>query len=291
MRHPLCRDHKLLALRRVVSWQIASRMMGVPLVLPFTKETRLVVERGNTGATGNYYCGLHEFEDMAFVLNLLRPEDLFVDIGANIGSYTILASGESRARTIAVEPLPETFHRLRTNVRANDLDELVTLKNLGIGDSETTLRFTKSFDTVNHVATDADEGTEQTEVPVIPLDLLLADEEPICIKIDVEGFEQQVVDGGPGTLQGQGLQAVLLELNGSGKRYGYDDQAIHDAMIEFGFTPFLYDPFQRELTGLEGRNTGAGNTLYLRDIEFVQQRLDSAPEIALAWRTLGPPKS
>lgn len=51
---------------------------------------RLMVRNGMTGATGNIYCGLHEFTDMSFVLHLLRPDDLFVDVGANIGSYTVL---------------------------------------------------------------------------------------------------------------------------------------------------------------------------------------------------------
>lgn len=48
-----------------------------------------------TGATGNWYCGLQEYEDMSFVLHALRPGDLFVDVGANIGSYSILAAGGS----------------------------------------------------------------------------------------------------------------------------------------------------------------------------------------------------
>ena len=51
---------------------------------------------GMTGATGNVYCGLHEFEDMALVLHALRPRDLFVDVGANVGSYTVLGGQPAR---------------------------------------------------------------------------------------------------------------------------------------------------------------------------------------------------
>ena len=243
-----------------------------------------------TGATGNYYCGLHEFEDMAFVLNLLRPDDLFVDIGANIGSYTILASGASGARTISVEPLPSTFRRLRTNVRYNNLDQLVVLFNSGIGDSEKKLRFTSTLDTVNHVLTDAEPGTDSVEVPVVPMDILLRDSEPLCIKIDVEGFEQKVIDGGPSTLQKPSLRAVLMELNESGLRYGYDDDAIHSTMLDCGFLPFSYDPFARDLQQLHDRNRESGNTLYLRDIEFVRERLGSAPDIVLPWRRITRPQ-
>ena len=45
-----------------------------------------------TGATGNIYCGLHEFIELTFLLHLLRPNDLSLNIGANVGSYIILAA-------------------------------------------------------------------------------------------------------------------------------------------------------------------------------------------------------
>jgi hypothetical protein len=63
--------------------------------------------KGLTGATGNWYCGLDAFEDMAFLLHFMREEDLFVDVGANIGSYTILAGNEVGAETIEIEPITD----------------------------------------------------------------------------------------------------------------------------------------------------------------------------------------
>jgi hypothetical protein len=44
-----------------------------------TQNSKLLVWKGLTGATGNIYCGLHEFEDMAFLLHFLRPRDLSAD--------------------------------------------------------------------------------------------------------------------------------------------------------------------------------------------------------------------
>lgn len=247
------------------------------------------MERGMTGATGNYYCGLHEFEDMAFILNLLRPNDLFVDIGANIGSYTVLASGASKAQTIAVEPLLATFNRLRANVRYNNLDGLVQLYNLGIGDSDTPLRFTSTLDTVNHVATANDADAELVEVPAVSLDQLMCERSPLCLKIDVEGFEKKVIDGGENTLKKPSLRAVVMELNGSGRHYGYNDTEVHQSIIALGFTPYSYDPFERKLNPMDDRNRASGNTLYLRDIEFIHQRVETAPDIVLPWRRIAAP--
>lgn len=241
------------------------------------------------GATGNFYCGLHEFEEMAFVIHFLRPADLFVDVGANIGAYTILASGHSGATSISIEPLPRTFSRLRANVRYNDIDERVTLYNCGIGDKEALLRFTKGLDAMNHVAIESESTSATVEVPVVTMDSLLESSRPVCIKIDVEGFEKKVIDGGRVALQENSLKAVLVELNGSGRRYGFDDEEVHQALIHFGFLPSVYEPFSRTLRRLDGRNTVSGNTLYVRDVDFVRDRLDNADEIQLPWTRICSP--
>lgn len=110
--HPLNAGGRLQALGRVVRWQLASRLMEGPIAIPFVEGTSLFAMRGMTGATGNWYCGLHEVRDMAFVLHLLRSGDHFLDVGANVGSYAILACGAAGARVTAVEPIPETFAHL-----------------------------------------------------------------------------------------------------------------------------------------------------------------------------------
>lgn len=76
------------------------------------------------------YMGLHEFENMAFLLHFLRKEDLFFDIGADIGSYTILASGHVGAHTFAFEPIPSTFQSLANNVAINRINDSVIEKRL-----------------------------------------------------------------------------------------------------------------------------------------------------------------
>ena len=123
--HPLNRAGKFTALLRVLRWQLVSRLISGPIALPFVEKTYLFAARGMTGATGNWYCGLHEVNDMAFALHLLRQDEYFVDVGANVGSYSILASGGAKARVIAVEPIPATFVHLQRNVALNGLSDQV----------------------------------------------------------------------------------------------------------------------------------------------------------------------
>ncbi len=77
---------------RFLRWQLGSRLLRMPLLVPWVGNTSLVIEAGMTGATMNFYCGLHEAVDMALVLHALQPGDVFLDVGANVGTYTILAS-------------------------------------------------------------------------------------------------------------------------------------------------------------------------------------------------------
>lgn len=80
--HPLGKRHRLDAYQRYIYWQARCQALHDEV----GNGTCFLLEPGVKGATGNFYCGLHEWPDMAFVLHLLRPEDTFADIGANVGS-------------------------------------------------------------------------------------------------------------------------------------------------------------------------------------------------------------
>ncbi len=233
------------------------------------------------GATGNVYAGMHEFQDMAFVLHILRPEDLFVDVGANIGSYTVLAGGVRGSDVIAVEPVPATFHRLEANVRLNRLDGRVRTVNAGLAATTGILKFTGSLDCVNHVVANGERVVRDTlDLPMTTLDELTKDRPPSVIKVDVEGYETEIFRGGRGTLERPELQVLplIVELNGAGARYGFDEAALQVEIESFGFRPYDYEPFARHLTPIVGKSL-IGNTIYLRDERVMQERLRAAPSI------------
>ena len=245
--------------------------------MPFVGDTRLLVTRGMTGATGNVYCGLHEFEDMAFVLHALRAEDLFVDVGANVGSYTVLASGAVGARSVSFEPVPLTYRALLDNLHLNDITARVEAHNECLASAPGEAEFTADLDTGNHVlAGPPTDGIGTVRVPVTTLDIALAKRDPAVIKIDVEGYETAVIDGADRTLRSPSLWAVLMELNG-GSRYGFDDRRLHERMLEYGFTSAGYDPLRRELRSRQWHPSAGGNLLYVRDPDSWRERLLSAP--------------
>jgi FkbM family methyltransferase len=275
LNHPLNRKSKINAFFRFIRWQIIVRVNPYPIVYPFGEKTKLIISRSMHGATGNYYCGLDEFSDMAFVLHFLRKDDLFVDIGANIGSYTLLASGEVGANTVSIEPIPKTFSKLKENLSLNNLNDRVRVLNIGLGGKKGVLNFTKSLDAENHVAT-SDE-TDMVEVIIEKFDDIIDIIKPTIIKIDVEGFETEVLNGMQSSLNNPYLKGIIIELNGSGRKYGFDETIIHNKLLTKNFQPYEYLPFERKL--VKAIAFSSKNSLYLRDLEFVCERVSTAKKI------------
>jgi FkbM family methyltransferase len=242
--------------------------------------SRFLVRTGETGITGNIYTGLHEFEDMGYLLHVLRDSDLFVDVGANVGSYTLLACAAVGARVYAFEPAPAAYERLVENVRLNRMEDRVTCLNVGAGNAEQTLKFTTGLDVTNHVATRADDQ-HTIDVRIRTLDTVLQGALPALIKIDVEGFELPVLEGARDVLRRNSLHSVIMELNGSGAHYGHDESRIVQMMLDHEFRSYSYDPLKRRLKDLKGKTVRYGNTLFIRNMAFVEDRIASASKVRI----------
>ena len=278
--HPLNRDHRLRALAGFLKWQVGSRLVPGPVIFEWIEGTKVIVRPGETGLTGSVYSGLQELPEMAYLLHVLDSDDLVVDAGANVGSFTILAGGVRGARVVSVEPIPSTFDRLRRNVLLNELGDRVRLFNLGLSDKVGKLVFTAGRNSTNHVVTDDTTDSDTVEVDVLPLDDVLDGDVPFLIKIDVEGFESPLLAGAGSTLANENLQSVIMELNDSGSRYGFEDDEILDVMRDFGFRPYTYEPVARILSEIDGKNDETQNTIFIRDLDVVRKRISQAPVIA-----------
>lgn len=274
LNHPVGKRHPFKTLAYFLWWQIQSRRSPAKLIVkPFITPVKFYAKKGLTGITGNIYTGLHEFADMGFLLHLLRPGDVFFDAGANVGSYTLLASGVCKAKSIAIEPVPSTFAILSKNITLNHIADRVTAINAGAGAKACSLQFSADEDTTNHVIADDEQIPNGISVPMIIIDSLLANQ-PTLIKIDVEGFETEVLKGMVLTLDAESLKAIIIELNGSGGRYGFNEADIHQLLISKNFIPHTYDPISRLLTTVT--SFGTHNTIYCRDMAFVNNRLKNA---------------
>lgn len=283
--HPLGKKHPVKTLWRLVLWQLQLRLSPKKFIVKrFVGPVKFYAAKGLAGITGNIYTGLHEFFDMLFLLHFLRADDSFFDVGANVGSYTLLASGIVGTQSVTLEPVKGTFDILSRNIQLNALQNKVKLINAGAGPMPGEIRFSADEDTGNHVIAENESGNNSITVPVITIDSLLNQYQPSLIKIDVEGFETEVLKGMAATLDSPALKAIIIELNGSGARYGFNDIDIHNLLLSKNFEAYYYDPFKRELKNAP--SYGTHNTIYCRDLSFVRERVEKATAIKIMGETI-----
>lgn len=282
--HPLNRRTRFRALPAMLRWALATRLLpGYEIIIPFANQAKLAIVPGHWGSEANALCGLHDFFDMGFLLHFLRPNDLFCDVGANVGEYTVLASAAVGARSMSFEPVRSTYAELLKNVAINQIAARVDARCMAVGSAAGRLTLTGDQDTQNHVVASNDGALPAGTVTVATdtLDNVLAGSVPQLLKVDVEGWEHEVFAGAAAVLHDPNLFAIIVELNQSGKRYGFDDDVIHQTLLDQDFATYRYRPFERRLVSLDKRHNPGGNTLYLRNLEAVNARLQSAPAFSV----------
>jgi FkbM family methyltransferase len=174
------------------------------------------------------------------LLGELGPEDIFYDIGANVGTYTCYAAAELGAgQTVAFEPETRNAQRLRENLERNGLDAEVL--EVALSDTDGTVSLALAGPDVGEgehaIATDDTDGA--IEVPSARGDSLVRARElppPTVVKIDVEGAELAVLEGMEEILEGH-CRIAYVELHDD--RIGSFDAAPADvvALLESnGFT-------------------------------------------------------
>ena len=221
--------------------------------------------------------GLYDYNNMNLIQELLRAGGTFIDIGANIGSYTLIASEANAARVHAFEPHPSTFQMLRTNVELN-LRSNVTLHNVALGSLEGEVFLTdRSGSPINHIVPGRRQPTGTIAVPCHRMDKLCQTAEitPQIVKLDVEGFEYDVLLGFGDLLSS--IQVLMIEMNGLSDERSHGQQEIHSLLQSKGFSgPWICRFDQRQMLPATTRNSE--DSLYVTD-PFRQD----GPRIGLAF--------
>src|SRR5690606_17472427 len=114
-KHPITSRQPYSAMLRYLYFNIKSRVVKEQIT-KWLGGLKFYAQKGDAGLVGNIYYGLYEFEESLFLLHFMHKEDVFFDIGANLGHYSMLISGIKKCKTIAVEPVPATFNRLVRNI-------------------------------------------------------------------------------------------------------------------------------------------------------------------------------
>jgi len=233
---------------RPFRWFLGSLFMRLPFDIGKLLHIRIKVQ--------DYYIKLHKSaisisfwinpeergDDYSFLIAYLKPNDNYIDVGANIGTTLVPAAKAIQGgRAIAFEPNPIIFSYLKENLVLNNIADKVELHNCAVGSERGFIGFSrKKCDDCNGVVLDGGD----IKVPVVLLDDVSQSFSRIALlKIDVEGYEKFVFEGGIKTLTK--TDCVYFEMSDEQyQRYGYSIKGILLKMEELGFKIFVKSTFQ-----------------------------------------------
>lgn len=178
-----------------------------------------------------YLQGEKFMDDLELIEPYLRPGMIAFDVGANIGylalylRHRIGASGE----LYCFEPEPENYAELETNLRRNRLDNCHAIQS-AVGAQEGSVTFTPGLNGFV-----APEGAPGISVPVVTLDQFIAQRSlprVDFVKIDVEGFEVDVLTGMKATLSRPDKPILYVEVHGRGEVYNGNPRRVCEILEE-----------------------------------------------------------
>jgi FkbM family methyltransferase len=227
--HPANEGERARALLRAASFQARARLLHRRTLARLGDRSKVWADLHRTAASKVVYANPPDHPEMLTWRLVLRPGDLFIDVGANIGSYTIWA-GELGAEVIALEPARDTFALLMENVALNGYP--VKSIEAAAGSACGTTRFTTGQDCVNRLDP---EGTIETMM--VTIDSVIKDRRVAGMKVDVEGFEIEVLRGCERALSEHRIGLIQLEWNAASRAaVGADRRPVADLLARHGYS-------------------------------------------------------
>jgi protein O-GlcNAc transferase len=174
----------------------------------------------------------YEEDLLSAIYHRAMPDSAMIDVGANIGNHAIFFASVIGGKVYSYEPHPTNFKRLTENIKVNELEHLISAKNIAIGATEGVCDITTPHP--ENMGQCVVQENASGKCVVKPLDAFKFDTKISFLKIDVEGAELQVLQGATQTIS-QHCPYIFIE--------AHDGQAF--AEICATLNPLGYKPKRR----------------------------------------------
>jgi FkbM family methyltransferase len=187
---------------------------------------------------------VYEPEVWGHLMQCVQPADVVADVGAYVGLYTLALAQRvgPRGKVIAFEPDPDSFDGLSRHVALNGLTGNVELCRAVVGREDGVVAFAAGRGSESRVAAADGACAERLMVRVVRLDSVLRDDRLDVLKIDVEGYEELVLQGARGLLSDnlRKPRAIYIEVH----PYAWSEpmttsESFLDLLREFGYATYF----------------------------------------------------
>ncbi len=241
-----------------IKWRMRKQINGLATSLVRNRDMTLVVKRDGLILELNpndevcrdiFWFAQRDTWELRFITKNLRPGSQLLDVGANLGYYsiTIARALKSDCTIHAFEPYPANFDRLRFNLMANNYPCVKPHKlALGAGPSTMFMVLVPNNSGGAYVSSESKTGAEPA-VEVIDLDTFAAEQELTSlqfVKVDIEGHEALFLKGAQKTLSNL-LPPLMMEIHPENlKRQGTKAVELLDQLKEMGYTRFFTTDYE-----------------------------------------------
>ncbi len=210
------------------------KLAGISVVYKNIYGARMLL-RGDIGK--EYFVGFGELGTLSILDRFLREGDVFVDVGAYVGFFSLYASYKvgNSGEVICFEPNPESYKVLMENLKINGINN-VRAFNFALGSKECFLELTMPHGKTPSESTLMEEEGKKFKVKVVRFDDIINElgiERVSMIKIDVEGWENEVIGGMIKTIE-KFKPIILVEKNPL-LLLGYN------YLIDIGYKPLILE--------------------------------------------------
>ena len=270
----IAKNHKFRVIFNILILQIKKNLFSKkPYVFKTCANTFAYAQKNidTSGVTGLFYTGLIDASEIICAWHLARPNDIFFDIGANQGAWGLILCAK-RIYCHEFEPSSETFESLKKQISFNkDFKNYLLPHKLAISNKNGSIQFTIGRGQNNQIQTDFSIKklkSAHEKVDVSTLDSLAEKYGyPTIIKIDTEGFTNEVLEKGTKVLKNKSLKALFIETFRKYESRSGRFIEMEKMLAQYGFFPYFYDISKRILTPITKASEGGQDTIYIRKNE------------------------
>lgn len=172
-----------------------NRIMRKSLIAEKVQGSKMLLNLKNKGIqTDLFLHGIREPEATKFFQGILKPNMVVVDVGANVGYYTLMEARVCK-KVYAIEPEPTNYKALQYNIKMNKYENVKTLMAAAGARNSTALLNISSTSNWHKI------GDRGIPVQLVTIDSLLNGKRVDLVRMDVEGYELNVLKGMTETLR------------------------------------------------------------------------------------------
>ena len=222
----------------------------------------------------NYWVDWEEFN---LIKDIIRQDDILLDIGANIGFYTLWMSRFiGKGSVHSFEPDEKNFQRLDRNINLNGLGSVIKANKTAVSEKTGTLFLTQDRDTMNHLTYEKTTGA--VSISTITLDEYCQANNINRIKylkIDIEGFEMTAFKGGEQLLRNGAIGIIQLEINNALNNSGITEEQLVSYLAGFGYQLATYDIPAKKIKRI-GLSRQRENYFAIKDTPWIREQLTAS---------------